>query len=141
MSIQPIEWLGNKVRILDQTKLPQKEVYIETADYRVVASAIKRLSIRGAPSIGVAGAYGIALGPLAIVPSGKDSKADFLKKLHKVSKVIAATRPTARNLFYAVERMEKAAQTGKNVAEIKARLVKEAIKINSAEVEATIKLS
>src|SRR3990170_2129954 len=112
MSIQPIEWLGNKVRILDQTKLPQKEVYIETADYRVVASAIKKLRVRGAPSIGVAGAYGIALGALAIEAS---SKAEFMKKLQRVSKVIASTRPTARNLFYAVERMEKVAQSGKSV--------------------------
>ena len=89
MSIQPIEWLGNKVRILDQTKLPQKEVYIETADYRVVASAIKKLQVRGAPAIGVAGAYGIALGALAIEAS---SKVDFLKKFQKVSQTIAATR-------------------------------------------------
>ena len=137
-SAQPIEWLGNKVRILDQTKLPQKEVYIETADYRVVASAIKKLRVRGAPSIGVAGAYGIALGALAIEAS---SKAEFMKKLQRVSKVIASTRPTARNLFYAVERMEKVAQSGKSVAEIKAKLVKEAIKINSVEAEATVKMS
>ncbi len=136
--IQPIEWLDTKVRILDQTKLPQKEVYIETADYRVIASAIKKLQVRGAPSIGVAGAYGIALGALGIE---SDSVAEFVKKFQKVSKVIASTRPTARNLFYSVERMEKAAQTGKSVAEIKAGLVKEAIKINELEAEATEKLS
>src|SRR3972149_2421378 len=105
MSIQPIEWLSYKVKNLDQTRLPQKEVYIETADYRVVASAIKKLQVRGAPAIGVAGAYGIALGALGIETN---SKVDFLKKFQKVSQTIAATRPTARNLFYAVERMEKA---------------------------------
>ena len=136
--IQPIEWLGDKVRILDQTKLPQKEVYLETADYRVLASAIKKLQIRGAPAIGVAGAYGIALGALAIQA---DSKAIFLKKFQRVIKTIAATRPTARNLFYAVERMEKTTQSGKNVADIKLRLVKEAIRINKLEAEATRKLS
>ena len=117
MSIQPIEWLGDRVRILDQTRLPQKEVYIETADYRVVASAIKKLKVRGAPAIGVAGAYGIALGALAIKT---DSKADFLKKFRRVSRTIVATRPTARNLFFAVERMEQALESGKSVAEIKA---------------------
>ena len=136
--IQPIEWLGDKVRILDQTKLPQKEVYLETVDYRVLASAIKKLQIRGAPAIGVAGAYGIALGALAIQA---DSKAIFLKKFQRVIKTIAATRPTARNLFYAVERMEKTTQSGKNVADIKLRLVKEAIRINKLEAEATRKLS
>lgn len=138
MSIQPIEWRGDKVRILDQTKLPQKEIYIETADYRVVATAIKKLQVRGAPSIGVAGAYGIALGALGI---NTDSKTDFLKRLRKVSQTIAATRPTARNLFYAVERMEKAAQSGKSVEDIKAKLVKEAIEINEWEAEATVKMS
>lgn len=138
MLTQPIEWRSNKVRILDQTKLPQKEVYIETADYKVVASAIKKLQIRGAPAIGVAGAYGIALGALAI---NTDSKADFLKKFKRVSRTIAGTRPTARNLFYAVERMEKAAQTGKAISDMKAKLVKEAIKINEWEAEATVKMS
>lgn len=138
MSVQPIEWLGDRVKIIDQTRLPHKEVYIETADYKVVASAIKRLQIRGAPAIGVAGGYGIALGALAIEAG---SKADFLKKFAKVSQTIAGTRPTARNLFFAVERMEQAAEDGKTVAQIKTKLVKEAIKIHNEEAEATRKLS
>jgi len=143
MSVQPIEWKGDKVRILDQTRLPNEEVYLETADYRVVASAIKQLKVRGAPAIGVAGAYGIALGVLSIEA---DSKADFFRKFQRVSQTITATRPTARNLFYAVERMEQAfdkaqAKPGSGVAEIKTAIVKEAIKINSEEVEATRKLS
>ncbi len=138
LNYSPIEWLGNKVKILDQTKLPQKEVYLETADYRVVASAIKKLQVRGAPAIGVAGAYGIALGALAIEAK---SKVDFLKKFRKVSKVIAATRPTARNLFFAVERMEEAVKVGKEVADIKTGLVEEAVKIHRAEAGATEKLS
>jgi methylthioribose-1-phosphate isomerase len=138
MSIQPIEWFGNKVKILDQTRLPQKEVYIETDDYKVVASAIKKLQVRGAPAIGVAGAYGIALGALAIET---ESNAGFLKKFQRVSKTIAGTRPTARNLFFAVERMEEASKHGKNADEIKANLIKEAIEINKEEAEATFKLS
>ena len=59
---QPIEWLGNKVKLLDQTRLPREEVYLELNDYQEVAAAIKEMRIRGAPAIGVAGAYGIALG-------------------------------------------------------------------------------
>jgi len=62
----PIEWLAEgKVRFLDQTLLPHEEVWIETADYRVVAEAIRRLQVRGAPLIGVAAAYGLALAALA----------------------------------------------------------------------------
>ncbi len=159
LNYSPIEWLGNRVKILDQTRLPQEEVYLETDDYRVVASAIKKLQVRGAPAIGVAGAYGIALGALAIEA---DSKDEFVKKFHQVSKVIAGTRPTARNLFFAVERMEQAldnalsaeftlseenvlrtgqAKTAANVADIKTALVEEAVKIHREEAEATEKLS
>ena len=91
MLIQPIEWLGNSVKILDQTRLPQEEVYLETADYQVVASAIKELKVRGAPAIGVAGGYAIALGALEIESSSKD---DFLAWFRQVSQTIAGTRPT-----------------------------------------------
>ena len=61
----PIEWLTEgKVRFLDQTRLPQEEVWLETADYRVIAEAIRRLEVRGAPLIGIAAAYGLALAAL-----------------------------------------------------------------------------
>ncbi|MFC1957559.1 S-methyl-5-thioribose-1-phosphate isomerase [Chloroflexota bacterium] len=134
----PIEWLGDRVKILDQTKLPHEEVYLESASYQDIASAITELKIRGAPAIGVAGAYAVALGALEIEASSKD---DFLEKLRLVSRTIAATRPTARNLFWAVERMEQVAANGKDIAEIKEALVQEAIKIHSEEAEATAKLS
>jgi methylthioribose-1-phosphate isomerase len=138
MPIKPIEWLGDKVRILDQTKLPQKEVYLELSRYQDVVSAIAELKIRGAPAIGVAGAYGVALGALKIKIKSKD---DFLPKLRAITKAIAATRPTARNLFRALERMQKTAESGKDVEQIKKALVNEAIKIHSEEAEATRKLS
>ncbi|MDP6632377.1 MAG: S-methyl-5-thioribose-1-phosphate isomerase, partial [Dehalococcoidales bacterium] len=109
MLVQPIEWLSNKVRMLDQTRLPQEEVYLETGDYQEIASAIRELKIRGAPAIGVAGGYAIALGALAIESSSKD---DFLEKFRQVSRTIAGTRPTARNLFQAVERMDRVAEAG-----------------------------
>ncbi len=135
---QPVEWLGNRLRILDQTRLPHEEVYLETSDYRDVALAIKELKVRGAPAIGVAGAYAIALGALEIKAT---SIADFLNKLKEVSQTITATRPTARNLFRAAERMQQIADSGRNVQEIKAALVQEAIKIHSEEAEATRQLS
>ncbi len=138
MLVQPIEWLSNKVRMLDQTRLPQEEVYLETGDYQEIASAIRELKIRGAPAIGVAGGYAIALGALAIESSSKD---DFLEKFRQVSRTIAGTRPTARNLFQAVERMDRVAEAGREVEETKKGLVEEAVKIHSEEAEATGKLS
>ncbi len=138
MDYQPIEWCGNRVRLLDQTRLPREEVYLELTRYQEVASAIRELKVRGAPAIGVAGAYAIALGALKI---NSGSKKEFIKKFRQVSQAIAATRPTARNLFLAVERMEQVAAAGKEVGQIKIALVKEAIKIHSLEAEATAKLS
>ncbi|MBI4180734.1 MAG: S-methyl-5-thioribose-1-phosphate isomerase [Chloroflexi bacterium] len=138
MSYLPIEWLCNRVKILDQTRLPQEEVYLESSSYQDVASAIKELKIRGAPAIGVAAAYAIALGALEIKTN---STKDFREKLKKITKTIAATRPTARNLFQAIERMNKVAEAGKEVERIKKALVKEAVRIHRAEAEATEKLS
>jgi len=133
-----IEWLGNRVKLLDQTRLPQEEVYLELSRYQDMASAIAELKIRGAPAIGVAAAYAIALGALEI-QSG--SGVDFLKKLESVIQTIAATRPTARNLFRAIERMERIAEAGRKVAETKKALVEEAVRIHAEEAEATLKLS
>jgi len=124
--------------ILDQTLLPRQEVYLETGDYLEVASAIRKLKIRGAPAIGVAGAYAIALGALGITAT---AEAGFREKLKEVtSSIIAATRPTARNLFWAVERMERAS-TGKDTEQIKKSLVEEAMRIEAEETEATRKIS
>jgi methylthioribose-1-phosphate isomerase len=135
---QPIEWLGDRVRILDQTRLPHEEIYLELDDYRSVASAIKELKIRGAPAIGIAGAYAVALGALKI---NATARGEFLKKLQEVIDAIAATRPTARNLFFALERMKKAAETEKNIQGIKKALVAEAVKIHKEEADATRHLS
>jgi methylthioribose-1-phosphate isomerase len=138
MPIESIEWLGDRVRILDQTRLPQKEVYLELDRYQDIASAIAELKIRGAPAIGVAGAYAVALSALKIKTR---ARADFLKRLQAASQTIASTRPTARNLFRALERMERAAESAKDVEQIKKALVKEAIAIHTEEAEATLKLS
>jgi len=136
--MEAIEWLGNRVRILDQTRLPQEEVYLELSDYQDIASAIVELKIRGAPAIGVAGSYGVALGALEIETRSRD---EFLGRLRGVIQTIAATRPTARNLFRAIDRMEQVAEAGDDVEQIKKALVNEAVKIHSEEVEATRKLS
>ena len=135
---QPIEWLGNKVKLLDQTRLPGEEVYLELGDYQEVASAIKEMRIRGAPAIGVAGAYGIALGALKIKAGSRD---EFLLRLKDIMQTLAATRPTARNLFAAIDRMQQAAGTGGDMEQIKKALVSEAARIHSEEAEATGKLA
>ncbi|MQY81197.1 MAG: S-methyl-5-thioribose-1-phosphate isomerase [Dehalococcoidia bacterium] len=135
----PIDWLGDRVRILDQSRLPGEEVYLELEDYRDVASAIIELKIRGAPAIGIVGAYGIALGALKIESVIGD---EFRKKLDAVMATIAATRPTARNLFWAIQRMQKVAESKNNdVSKIKSALLNEAVKIHAEEVEATRKIS
>jgi len=137
MTKQPIEWLGNRLRLLDQTRLPGEEVYLELGDYRDIASAITELKIRGAPAIGIAGAYATALGALKIDSVASD---DFLGRLEDIISTIAGTRPTARNLFRALERMQQAA-TGNSVEQIKAALVEEAIRIHAEEADATEQLS
>lgn len=136
--VKAIEWLGDKIRILDQTLLPQQEIYLGLTNYRQLAEAIKELKIRGAPAIGVAAAYGVALGAQPIFAEDKKM---FLKRLRVVIDAIAATRPTARNLFRALERMEKVAGAGKDIEEIKKALVAEADKIHNEEIEATLKIS
>jgi len=134
----PIEWLGNRIKILDQARLPQEEVYLELGRYKDIASAIVELKIRGAPAIGVVSAYAVALGALEIKTR---SRAEFLEKLQHIIQTISSTRPTARNLFRAIERMQKVALSAESVKEIKAALVSEAVKIHSEEAEATRKLS
>ena len=138
MAVKPIEWLGDRIKILDQTQLPLKEVYLETDDYLEVCTAIKQLVVRGAPSIGVAGGYAIALGALKIKSEFNNM---FIKEYQVVSRTVAATRPTARNLFFAIERMDKIARATGTVDEIKQALLDEAVKIHNEEAEATEKLS
>ena len=133
-----IEWLGERVGIIDQTRLPQKEVYLKLTSYQDIASAITELAIRGAPAIGVAGGYGVALGALKLETT---SRGEFLGEVLSISRHLAATRPTARNLFGVIERMLKVAEAGKDVTQIKKALVNEAVKIHAEAAEVDKKLS
>ena len=137
MPIKVIEWLGDRVRIIDQTKLPGEESYLELTAYQGVARAIKNMNIRGAPAIGVAAAYGIALGARKIEAS---SRSRFVSQFQEVIKTLAATRPTARSLFRVIERMERAAAAG-DIEQIKKALADEAVRIHAEEREATASLS
>jgi len=88
--------------LLDQTKLPTEIIYIPTQDYRIVAKAIKELQVRGAPAIGAAAAFGLVLGARELLAA---SQADFLPKLTEIAGILKAQRPTAVNLFWAIDRM------------------------------------
>ena len=90
MGFLAIEWLGNKVRILDQTKLPGEEVYLELDDYHDIAAAVVELKIRGAPAIGITVAYALALGAQNVQSTSKDN---FLRELDNISKYLAASAP------------------------------------------------
>ncbi len=98
--IPTIEWRDGRVRILDQTLLPSEETYIDTDDWRVVGEAIERLSVRGAPAIGVAAAMGVALAARAA-----EGAADVAGDVRQAIDGLSRTRPTAVNLFWALERM------------------------------------
>ncbi len=130
--------MGDRIRILDQTRLPREEFYFETADYLEIATAIKELKVRGAPAIGVAAAYGIALGALSI---SKETEHTCRLELNTVIEVIRKTRPTARNLFWAVERMTKIASQTNNFNKLQKLLVKEAINIHREAVESSLDVS
>ena len=97
-----VEWIDGRVRFIDQTRLPHEELYVETADYRIVAEAIRKLRIRGAPALGVAAAYGCVL-PLCVSGDPGDVRSRFLEAVELLSR----TRPTAVNLFASLERMRQ----------------------------------
>jgi methylthioribose-1-phosphate isomerase len=133
-----IEWLGDRIRVIDQTRLPHEEAFLELRDYREVAEAIKELRIRGAPDIGVAAAYGFALGAQKIET---DSKDEFLAQLSSVKETLSSSRPTAVNLFWALERMNRVIQSGEDVSQIKRDLLAEAQRIEAENDEANRRLS
>lgn len=117
-----IQWTPEGVVMIDQTRLPREEVYVTCRTYQEVAEAIKTMVIRGAPAIGVAAAMGMALGALQADPAKLDEEIDT------IGATLAATRPTAVNLFWAIERMKRvyAGLRGKPPGEIRAALVREA---------------
>ncbi len=135
MSFKTIEWKNGAAVILDQRKLPAEKTSIECSTHREVADAIISMAIRGAPAIGIAAAMGFALG--AKENSGARTRKIFLEKMEKVRKTLEQTRPTAVNLFWALERMEKAISRNpqKSPAELAALLKTEATVICDEDLE------
>lgn len=129
--IKSIEWLGDSVKYIDQTKLPLDEVYIKTSDYRDVAVAIRKLGIRGAPLIGIAAAYGVAL---AGIESRNTVSSQFLSEINKAIDLLSATRPTAVNLFWALKRMKTILNLNEGIEIIRKALIYEAKKIHYEDI-------
>jgi len=128
--IETIQWTEDGVVMIDQTRLPREEVYVTCRDYREVAQAIRSMVIRGAPAIGVAAAMGVALGVLHADESNLDAE------FEAICETLAGTRPTAVNLFWAIERMKRLYRSlrWRPLAEIRRRLVTEAQHIRTEDV-------
>lgn len=129
-----IEWKDGRVKMIDQRLLPDREVYVECRDYEQVAEAIEAMVIRGAPAIGVAAAMGLALG------FDRQAKAagSAAEVFSRISQRLGRTRPTARNLFWALERMESVflAHKSLDLGALKQRLIDEALAIEKEDIEA-----
>jgi methylthioribose-1-phosphate isomerase len=132
MSFRTIEWRDDSVIMIDQTRLPGEEIYNTYTDFKAVAEAIRGMVIRGAPAIGVAAAMGIALGARDIIA---DTHESFFRQLENVCDVMARTRPTAVNLFWAIERMKRVAEAGRDkpLAQIRELLKAEAIRVEEED--------
>jgi methylthioribose-1-phosphate isomerase len=130
-----IDWQGDVIVMIDQRKLPGQEIYVRCRTAQEVARAIRTMVIRGAPAIGVAAAMGLALGAKKSTAKGTRQ---FAVEFQKTCDMMAATRPTAVNLFWAIDRMKRAfaegAQAGESPDELAARLEREARMIHDEDV-------
>ncbi len=131
--MRTIEWKDGTVVIIDQTKLPNEAVWVKIADYNAMASAIKKMKLRGAPLIGVAAAYGLAL---TAFHSKAETRDELLKELEASAEVLRKTRPTAVNLFWAIDRVMKTARETAGTKEALAEaVVAEAQRMADGDVE------
>jgi methylthioribose-1-phosphate isomerase len=134
-NLQTLRWLGDidgRLLLIDQTLLPVQCIEIECGDVKTVWEAIKMLRVRGAPAIGVAAAYGVCLGVQEAVDS---DEATFYGRLHETADYLATSRPTAVNLFWAIDRMKRAAERlhGRPTREIATALLAEAQAIHEED--------
>jgi methylthioribose-1-phosphate isomerase len=129
--IEPLRWVGGELRILDQRRLPGREVWIRARSAETVARAIESLAVRGAPVIGIAAAYGVAMAARSVHAS--------TASLMRVIERLARTRPTGYNLFRALERMERAVLLGG--ADLSRRLLREALRIHREDARACLMMA
>jgi methylthioribose-1-phosphate isomerase len=135
--IPTLAWTTDGVRFIDQTKLPLEESYVLATTYKQVADVIVTMVVRGAPAIGVSAAYGVALGALGTKAT---TAAEFAPEFEKICAHLAGTRPTAVNLFWAIDRMKKVfaelMAEGATLDQIKAILLAEAHAMYEADIAA-----
>jgi len=123
MTLKTVEWKDNSVIMIDQTKLPNSLEYVTYTDYNQVADAIRTLVIRGAPAIGVSGAFGLAL---AALQSNAKEKDQLIQDLETAKKILFETRPTAVNLAWGLEKIMKITKDDKTVDEIRTSVIETA---------------
>ena len=132
MSLKTIEWKDNSVIMIDQTKLPNELLFVTCSDYKQVANAIKTLVVRGAPAIGVSGAFGLAL---AALQSNASTKEEMINDLNSAKNVLFETRPTAVNLAWGLEKIMEVARSCKDPDEIKKIFVETAKQMADQDVK------
>ena len=130
--LKTVEWKDNKVVMIDQTKLPNQLLYVEFSDYNQVADAIRNMVVRGAPAIGVSGAFGLAL---AALQSSAETKDEMISDLQKAKKILFDTRPTAVNLAWGLEKIMKTADSGNSADQIRELIINEAKKMADQDIE------
>src|SRR3989338_432450 len=123
--------------MIDQTKLPNKLEYVEFSDYHDVANAIKTMIVRGAPAIGVSGAFGLAL---AAIKSKATTKEDFIKELEEARQILFSTRPTAVNLKWGLDKIMEIAKKGSDVSIIQNSIIEEAKKIAEDDIKTNMSI-
>lgn len=136
--LQSLIWAGGKLELLDQRLLPEETVYLPLTTAEEVWEAIRHMKVRGAPAIGIAAAYGLVLGTAEAVAADEDPK-QWLAEVVRVADYLATSRPTAVNLFWALDRMKakaaSVAESGASLEACKEALVEEAIAIQSEDEE------
>ncbi|MGB2769332.1 MAG: S-methyl-5-thioribose-1-phosphate isomerase [Candidatus Zixiibacteriota bacterium] len=132
LKFKTLEWVEDHLRVLDQTRLPQETVYLECDTVDQIASSIKDLKVRGAPAIGIAAAFGVVVG---LRHKEFQSWKEFEDELGKIISILAGTRPTAVNLFWALERMRRVAKKNRSESpgKISRLLLQEAITIHEED--------
>jgi len=137
MELRTVEWKNNSVVMIDQTKLPNELVFVTYTDYNDVANAIRTLVVRGAPAIGVSGAFGMAL---AVLQSSSESLDGLLSDLEKAKKILFETRPTAVNLSWGLEKIMEVAKQGKTVSEIRDTIITKAKQMAEEDINTNKKM-
>jgi len=133
--IETLEWTESGVRFIDQTKLPTEETYVVCTTHQQVADVIRTMVVRGAPAIGVSAAMGVALG---VMNSTAASESELRIEFDEIARVIGETRPTAVNLFWAIQRMRAKFESlhGQSLTKIKNALVEEAKRMHAEDIAA-----